>query len=368
MSKPLPGGWNPEQTQPLRSPPSALPSADVSLRVPSDIFGPYKLQRKIAESGVGELFQAINEKTKAAGILKRLRSDRAGSLISQRRFEFEMELGKLLKHANLVMVRDSGIINDRHYMFMDEVRGPSMRRILQGNAPWQVTTQGLLLAMEQIARGMAFVHRAGVVHCDLKPENVLFHSLKQPVVIDFGLAFRQGGPKPTKGIEDTRVSGYIMGTPMYMPPETITGQLVNATLAADVYSYGVMLYEVLAGRPPFVMDVTGNKQNALMKLIEEVVGSAPPPLRSIRPEIAEEWEVLCAACLEKKPSRRPQSLDRVAQDVGSIVRTGRPLPVAQKGLVRRITGWFGKSGIGPGGMGPAPSAPPPGGQPGPGSP
>jgi serine/threonine-protein kinase len=276
--------------------------------------------------------------------LKRLRSDRAGSIISVRRFEFEIELGRLLRHPNLVAVRESGVVGDRQFMFMEEVRGPSLRRILQGNAPWQVTTQGLLLALEQIARGMAFVHRAGVVHCDLKPENVLFHSLKQPVVIDFGLAFRKGGPNPNKGVEDTRVSGYIMGTPMYMPPETITGQILSATPAADIYSFGVMLYEVLAGRPPFVMDVSLPKQTALMNLIEQVVSVAPPPLRSLQPEASEAWELLCASCLEKKPSHRPQSLDRLAQDVGAIVRTGQPLPQAQQGMVRRMTGWFRKPG------------------------
>ena len=307
----------------------------------SENFGPYQLIRKIAESGVGELFQATHSQTKESGVLKRLRADRIGSILSQRRFEFEMELGKSLRHPNLVMIRDSGIIDSRHYLFMDEIKGPSLRRILQGNAPWQVTTEVLLQCLEQIAHGIAFVHRAGIVHCDLKPENILFHAPNRPVLIDFGLAYRRGGPNPSKGQDDTRTTGYIMGTPMYMPPETITGQIVNVTPGADVYSFGVMLFEVLAGRPPFELEVLGgNKQTNLMHLIEQVVDQAPPTIRSIRPEVALAWDELCQRCLEKKPGNRPDSMDEVGRDVGSILRTGKPATLPPKGVMKRITRWF----------------------------
>ncbi len=305
-------------------------------------FGAYTLVRKITESGVGEIFQARHTTSQEPGILKRLRSDRAGSMLSRRRFEFEMELGRTLTHPNLVNVRDSGVIDDRPCLFMEEVRGPSLRRILQGSAPWQVTTDGLLAALEQVARGVAFVHRAGVVHCDLKPENILFHAPHRPVVIDFGLAFRRGGPEIALDREDTRTTGYLMGTPAYMPPETITGKAGNATPQADIYSFGVMLYEVLAGRPPFVQESGSLRQASLMHLIEQVVHDTPAPLRQLRPDVADEWEVLCRACLQKKPTARPESLDRVAQDISAILRTGKPLMVTNPGLVKRITRWFTK--------------------------
>ncbi|MGH7144249.1 MAG: serine/threonine protein kinase [Planctomycetota bacterium] len=336
-----PGGWNPEQTQPLRSPPKSLRPPDSGLQPGAVDFGPYRLIRKIGRGGVGDVYQAEDLETHHCGILKRLHREIMDQPGARKRFAFEMEIGRLLRHPNLVAVRECGEVAGRQFIFMEEVSGPSLRRLLQGSAPWEVTTQGLLEALEQVAKGIAFAHRNGIVHGDLKPENMLFHSLRQPVVIDFGLAHRGEAPPPIKTAGEIGATGYLMGTPMYMPPETIAARRGGLTPAGDVYSFGVMLYEVLAGRPPFLLEVGGARQAAVMKLIEQVVNETPPPIRSLRPEVAEAWDDLCQRCLQKKPAKRPASLDGVAQDVGWILRTGKPRPAGGgDSVVRRMSKWF----------------------------
>lgn len=312
-------------------------------KAPGERFGQYELMRKIADSGIGELYQAKHIDSGESGILKRLRSEQVNSAIAQQRFEFEMELGRRLRHPNLVVVCDQGLVGERPYLFLQEIRGPSLRQLFQGIAPWSATRELVLSALEQVGHGLAFVHRAGVVHCDVKPENILFESPHKAVVIDFGLAFRLESPAAgvTAGAPvDAAPEGFILGTPVYMPPERLRGEAGALTPATDVYAFGAILYEALAGRPPFLLEGEGDRAEQLHRLVERVSTESPPPLRQFDPQLSRYWDDLCRRCLEKKPQHRPASLERVAAEVGALARTGKPMPSETPGVVRRITRWL----------------------------
>ena len=178
--------------------------------------------------------------------------------------------------------------------------------------------------IEQIARGMNYAHQFGLLHRDLKPANVLLDADRTPLITDFGLA------KHLKDDSGLTQSGAILGTPSYMAPEQARGEK-QITIAADIYSLGAVLYELLAGRPPF----RGETVAQTIRMVEE---SEPASVRSVNAAVDPELEAIAFMCLEKDPARRYGTAGAMADDLAAWLR-GEPVTARRATWGRRMRKW-----------------------------
>src|SRR5262249_35228433 len=170
-------------------------------------------------------------------------------------------------HANNCPVYDVGEIDGRPYLTMAYIHGPSLAVRLAQTGPFEPQEAARLVS--DIARAMQHAHDQGILHRDLKPANILLNSADQPIVMDFGLAFKLD---EIDSVERLTEQGLVVGTPAYMPPEQINSQPLGP--AADVYSLGMVLYELLTGRVAF--------QGPLGKLLAQIESTPPPPPSQLR--------------------------------------------------------------------------------------
>ena len=179
--------------------------------------------------------------------------------------------------------------------------------------------------MAKVARAVHYAHQRTILHRDIKPSNILLAEHDEPYVTDFGLAKRIGPDSDTMAT----VTGAVMGTPAYMPPEQARGGTKSVTTAADVYSLGATLYEVLTGQPPFAGDSPG-------EIMRQVLDQEPARPRSLNPKLDRDLETICLKCLEKEPARRYGSAEALAEDLerwrAGLPIAARPVPVWEKAV------------------------------------
>jgi tetratricopeptide (TPR) repeat protein len=201
-----------------------------------------------------------------------------------------------------------GETGGRPFLALEFAPGGSLEARLRGGRQSPREAAALL---ETLARAIHAAHRAGVVHRDLKPGNVLFAEDGTPKIADFGVAKRLNA-------DDAQTcTGDILGTPSYMAPEQARGRSAAAGPAADVYALGAILYELLTGRPPF-------EGETVWETLEQVVRRDPPPPRQLAPKVPRDLETVCLKCLHKDPTRRYGSADKLADDLGRFL-AGRPI-------------------------------------------
>src|SRR5262249_25298682 len=177
----------------------------------------------------------------------------------------------------------------------------------------------------RVARAVHCAHQHGILHRDLKPGNILLDIHKQPHVTDFGLAKRLDGSSSLSS------DGAVVGTASYMAPEQAAAQSQHLTPAADVYSLGVILYELLTGRPPF-------QAQTVLETLLLVVEREPEPPRRLNPAIGRDLETICLKCLDKRPQRRYASAAALADDLECWVE-GRPIGARRVGRVEQLWLW-----------------------------
>jgi eukaryotic-like serine/threonine-protein kinase len=285
-------------------------------------LGEYELIEEIARGGMGVVYRARQEKLNRLVALKLIRSGSLAGVDDLRRFRQEAEAIADLDHPHIIPIYEIGQDDDQPYFSMKLIEGGNLTR----HIPRLKEDPGAVAAlMVKVARAVHYAHQRTILHRDIKPSNILLDERDEPYVTDFGLAKRIG---PESGTAAT-VTGAVMGTPAYMPPEQARGGTKSVTTAADIYSLGATLYEALTGQPPFA----GDSSAEIMRL---VLDQEPVRPRSINPKLDRDLETICMKCLEKEPSRRYGSAEALAEDLerwhAGIPISARRVPVWERGV------------------------------------
>ncbi|HVT38822.1 MAG TPA: protein kinase [Gemmatimonadaceae bacterium] len=282
---------------------------DLRARLQSLLEADYAIERELGGGGMSRVFVAMEKRLGRRVVIKVLSSELAATL-STERFEREIRLAASLQQANIVPVLTAGIVDGTPFYTMPYVEGESLRGRLSRGALSEHETLSIL---RDVARALVYAHERGVVHRDIKPDNVLL-SGEAAVVTDFGIAKAinaaraQAGANPTGAITQL---GTALGTPAYMAPEQVAGD-PSTDHRADLYAFGCMGFELLTGSPPF-------HGLAPHKLMAAHLGEAAPLVSSRRADVNPVLDALITACLAKLPEDRPANAREVLRELESAV-------------------------------------------------
>ncbi len=261
----------------------------------------YELERKIGEGGMARVYLGRDLRLNRRVAIKVLHEHYASDMTFLQRFHHEAQAAAGLRHPCIVNVYDVGQDGDIHYIVMEYVEGSDLKSLLLRNGPLPIE-QAVAIA-EQVAEGLEAAHRMGMIHRDVKPQNILVSPSGEVKITDFGIAKSSLSTALTE-------TGVTFGTADYLSPEQARG--LSATPRSDIYALGVTLYEMLTGRLPF----TG--ENAVAVAMQHVSVDPPPP-RMFNAQIPPRLEELVLAALSKNPDERPAS----AREFAQMLRTYR---------------------------------------------
>src|SRR6185503_12788347 len=294
-------------------------------------FGDYELLGEIARGGMGAVYRARQVSLNRPVALKMILAGHFAGSEQIDRFRREAQAAAQLDHPNIVPIYEVGEHEGQHYYSMRLVEGEGLaeritrsRRQKEAHLESAETQPGIAKLMATVARAVHYAHQHGILHRDLKPANILLDAHGQPHITDFGLA------KQLESAGSGTLSGAVLGTPHYMAPEQAAAQSKAITTAADIYSLGAILYELLTDRPPFV----GESPVAILRQAAEQPPAHP---RAVNPEAHPDLATICLKCLEKEPQRRYGSAEALAQDLERWLEhkpiLARPVPDWERALL-----------------------------------
>ncbi len=265
-------------------------------RIPEQ-FGRYQINRSLGSGGMGEVFLAHDTMMDSLVALKIPFLDKGQTARATERFYREARVMFGLRHPNLCPVYDVGEFDGYHYLVMAYIEGVPLSKWLGQQG--QITVQDAVKLVSTIASAVDVAHRNHIVHRDLKPENIMIEDGGVPVVMDFGLALETDAAQSR-----LTQTGVVLGTPAYMSIEQVMGQTEQIGLRTDVYSLGVILYELLCGRLPF--------EGGTTVVLGKIIGSEAPPLSEWNSSIDPQLESICMQAMAKQPDDRFASMSEFA--------------------------------------------------------
>jgi serine/threonine-protein kinase len=276
-------------------------------RTPPERVGRYVIERELGRGGMGVVYAARDPQLERRVAIKLVSSYHELSDEDRRLFLREARVGTSLHHQGIVRAFDVGEHEGRPFLVMDCVDGTTLREALRDGLP----REAAVAALAGVAEALAYAHGRKLVHRDVKPENIILRSDDgRAQLTDFGVVLETEATRKTK-------TGAVLGTPVYMSPEQGRG---DPEPAADVYALGVILYEVLTGKPPF-------RGGNIRVLLERIAREAPKPPSQLAQDVPPGLEAIALQCLAKDPAQRPS-----AAHLARFLRKGR--------LTRNLTGLF----------------------------
>ena len=270
----------------------------------------YTIDRELGGGGMSRVFLATENRLNRKVVVKVLLPELAAS-VSAERFEREIQLAAQLQQANIVPLLATGDTNGLPYFTMPFVEGESLRAKMRAHGGFTITECTSIL--RDVARALRYAHSVGVVHRDIKPDNVLL-SHGTAVVTDFGIAKALSDARSSVGGASITQTGTSLGSPAYMAPEQIAGD-PDVDHRADLYAFGCMGYELLAGHPPFTAD-------APQRVLAAHITQIPEPIANVRSDVPRALSAVIMGCLEKNPVDRPASAAQILTTLESVSTSG----------------------------------------------
>ncbi|MGB8522365.1 MAG: tetratricopeptide repeat protein [Candidatus Acidiferrales bacterium] len=273
---------------------------DAATLAPGSDFGPrYRIEALLGQGGMGRVYKAYDKDIDRTVAIKVVREGFVGNEDSLKRFKQELNLASKISHKHILRIHDMGSVGETRFISMAYVDGQDLHQIIKDNP--KMTIERVVHFAQQLAEALAAAHAEGVVHRDLKPQNILVDRDDQIYVSDFGLAksFEEGAVSLTK-------TGNFLGTPRYMSPEQVEGKPVDQR--SDLYTYGLMLYELLAGDVPFTGEST-------LKVMYQRIQERPKSLNLVKPGLPTHLVQITMRCLERDPADRYQNAYEILADL-----------------------------------------------------
>ncbi len=273
---------------------------DATVIAPGSDFGPrYRIEALLGQGGMGRVYKAYDKDLDRTVAIKVVREGAIGESDALKRFKQELVLASKISHKNILRIHDMGDVGGLRFISMAFVEGKDLQHIIRENP--KMPLDRLLNFSRQIAEALAAAHAEGVVHRDLKPQNLLVDKNDQIFVCDFGLAksFEEGAIGMTR-------TGAFLGTPRYMSPEQVEGKPADGR--ADLYAFGLILYEMVIGDVPFTGEST-------LKVMYQRIQEKPKSPKVLRPDLPNWLVKIIMRCLERDPNDRYQNAYEILADL-----------------------------------------------------
>jgi tetratricopeptide (TPR) repeat protein/TolB-like protein len=296
---------------------ATIQTVDPTVLKPGSDFGPrYRIESLLGQGGMGRVYKATDKELNRTVAIKVVRQGVVGEEDALNRFKQELILASKISHKNILRIHDMGEVAGMKFITMAFVEGQDLHQLIRDNP--KLPLERVLKFAQQLAGALAAAHAEDVVHRDLKPQNILVDASDQLYIADFGLAKSYAA-----GAVGMTQTGAFLGTPRYMSPEQVEGKPTDGR--SDLYAFGLILYEMVAGDVPFTGEST-------LKVMYQRLQERPKSPRSTNPSIPSWLDRVIMRCLEKDPEQRYQNAYEILADLqgGSQSTSG----ISRAGLSR----------------------------------